>query len=170
MAERRTVRAWLGTIVFLFLAPGIVAGLVPWLITGWRVPDWGGWLPVVVVVAALLILPGIAFLLISFARFAMAGGTPAPPAPTQHLVVEGPYRFVRNPMYLAVAAIILGQVVLFGSWWLFGWLVLALVAVVLFVRAYEEPSLERTYGDEYLEYRANVPGWWPRLRPWRAGD
>lgn len=166
MAGASRVRAWLGTFVFLLLAPGIVAGLIPWIITGWRVPDWGSWLPVVFVLAGALILPGIAFLLIAFARFALAGGTPAPPAPTQHLVVEGPYRYVRNPMYLAVVAIILGQVWLFASWWLFGWLIVALVAVVLFVRGYEEPTLEKTYGDEYRAYRANVPGWFPRFTPW----
>ncbi len=69
-------------------------------------------------------------------------------------------------MYLAVIAIILGQVLLFASWWLLAYLLLAVIAVVLFVRGYEEPTLERTYGVEYREYVANVPGWWPRLRAW----
>ncbi len=89
MAGHRSARAWIGTVVFLLLAPGSVAGVIPWLITGWRVPDWGSWIWVVVALAAVLILSGVVFLLVSFARFAMAGGTPAPPAPTQHLVVEG---------------------------------------------------------------------------------
>lgn len=126
------------------------------------------WVWLVLPVAALLVLAGVAFLLVSFARFALAGGTPAPTEPTQRLVVEGPYRFVRNPMYLAVAAIILGQALLFGSWWTLGYLALVLVAVVLFVRGYEEPTLERRYGEQYRQYRRNVPGWWPRVTPWRG--
>jgi protein-S-isoprenylcysteine O-methyltransferase Ste14 len=160
------VRAWIGTIVFLLLVPGIVAGLIPWLITGWRIPDWGGWLMPVAIVAGVLILGGIVVLLDAFVRFARADGTPAPPAPTAHLVVVGPYRYVRNPMYLAVAAIILGQVLLFGSWPALVYLAVALTAVVLFVALYEQPTLERAYGEEYRSYRANVRGWIPRLRPW----
>jgi protein-S-isoprenylcysteine O-methyltransferase Ste14 len=165
------VRAWVGTLVFLFLAPGIVAGLIPWLITRWRVPDWGGWggplaLVTVSIVAGLLILSGIVVLLDAFVRFARADGTPAPPVPTAHLVVVGPYRFVRNPMYLAVVAIILGQALLFGSWWTVLYAVVALIVVAVFVRLYEEPTLERTYGDEYRAYKANVRAWIPRLRPW----
>lgn len=162
------VRAWVGTIVFLFLAPGIVAGLIPILIHGFRMPDWGGWLVPVAIVGGLLILGGLIVLLDAFVRFARADGTPAPPAPTAHLVVAGPYRFVRNPMYVAVAAIILGQAVLFGSWGVLIYLAVALTAVVLFVTFYEEPTLTETYGDEYRTYRANVRGWIPRLRPWNG--
>lgn len=141
-------RAWIGRIVFLLLAPGVVAGVIPWLITRWRIPDWGAWAWLVAPVSALLILAGVVFLLVSFVRFVLAGGTPAPVEPTKRLVVEGPYRFVRNPMYLAVTAIILGRAFLFASWWTLVYLVLVLLAVVLFVRGYEEPTLERTYGQE----------------------
>jgi protein-S-isoprenylcysteine O-methyltransferase Ste14 len=161
-------RAWIGTIVFLFLAPGIVAGLIPWLITGWRWHDWGGATWIVLPIAWILIALGAAFLLYAFALFAVNRGTPAPVAPTQTLVVTGVYRFVRNPMYLAVLAIILGQALLFGSWWLVLYAGIALTAVVAFVKGYEEPTLTRTYGEQYLEYRRNVPGWWPRLTPWRT--
>ena len=170
MSERSpraaAARAWAGTVVFLVVAPGVVAGLVPWLITGWREPAaWGA--PVAIWAAsALLILPGVWLLLDAFVRFARASGTPAPIAPTQHLVVVGPYRFVRNPMYLAVVAIILGQAVLFGNGWVVVWAVAVAAAVALFVYGYEQPTLERTYGDEYARYRANVPAWIPRLRPW----
>ena len=69
-------------------------------------------------------------------------------------------------MYLAVAAIILGQALLFGSWAVLIYLGVALIAVVLFVTFYEEPTLAETYGDEYRAYRANVRGWIPRLGPW----
>jgi protein-S-isoprenylcysteine O-methyltransferase Ste14 len=167
-AKSVRVRAWVGTIVFLVLAPGVVAGLIPALIHGYRMPDWGGWMVPVAIVAGLLILGGIVVLLNAFVRFARADGTPAPPVPTAHLVVVGPYRFVRNPMYLAVVAIILGQALLFGSWWTVLYAAIAMTVVALFVRFYEEPTLERTYGDEYRAYTANVRAWIPRTRPWNG--
>jgi len=105
-------------------------------------------------------------LLDAFVRFARADGTPAPPMPTVHLVVVGPYRYVRNPMYLAVLAIILGQALLFGSVAVLVYAGIVLLAVALFVLGYEQPTLEEEYGDEYREYRRNVRGWIPRLRPW----
>ncbi|MET0860036.1 MAG: isoprenylcysteine carboxylmethyltransferase family protein, partial [Microbacterium sp.] len=161
-------RAWIGTIAFLLLAPGIVAGFIPWLITGWRRQDWGGATWVVAPVAWIAIAVGAAFLLHAFALFALHRGTPAPVAPTETLVVTGVYRFVRNPMYLSVLAIILGQALLFASWGLVLYAAVVLVAVVSFVKGYEEPTLARTYGAQYLDYRRNVPGWWPRRTPWRA--
>jgi len=168
--SRTSARAWVGTIVFLFLAPGIVAGLIPWLITGWRPHEWGEAAWLVLPLAWLLVAGGVAFLLFAFALFAAHGGTPAPAAPTRTLVVTGVYRFVPNPMYLAVLAIILGQAMLFGSWGLLIYAALVLAAVVTFVKTYEEPTLTRTYGEQYLEYRRHVPGWWPRFTPWRGSD
>ncbi|MET0735522.1 MAG: isoprenylcysteine carboxylmethyltransferase family protein [Microbacterium sp.] len=165
----RRVRAWVGTLVFLVLAPGIVAGLIPWLITKWQVPWPGRWLWPIAIVAGIAIAAGIVVLLDAFIRFARADGTPAPPVPTTHLVITGPYRHVRNPMYVAVLAIILGQALLFGSWWTVLYAGVAFLAVALFVRGYEEPTLERVYGDEYREYQRNVRGWIPRPRPWRPG-
>lgn len=164
--NQRRVRAWAGTIVFLALAPGVVAGVIPWLITGWRISWPGGLVWPVAIVAIVIILCGVVVLLDAFIRFARADGTPAPPAPTAHLVVVGPYRYVRNPMYEAVLAIILGQALLFASWATVLYAGVVLLAVLLFVRSYEEATLEREYGDEYREYRRNVRGWLPRLRPW----
>ena len=163
-----SARAWIGTIVFLLLAPGVVAGLIPWLISGWRWHDWRGAAWIVVPAAWTAITIGVAFLLHAFALFALHRGTPAPVAPTETLVVTGVYRFVRNPMYLAVLTTILGQALLFGSWWLVLYALTVLAAVVAFVKGYEEPTLTRTYGEQYLEYRRNVPGWRPRLTPWRT--
>ncbi|SDC57039.1 Protein-S-isoprenylcysteine O-methyltransferase Ste14 [Geodermatophilus telluris] len=165
--DRVRVRSWVGTTVFLLLAPGVVAGLVPGLISGWRIPWSGGWASPVAVVAGAGIAAGAVVLLDAFVRFARADGTPAPPAPTAHLVVVGPYRHVRNPMYLAVLAIVLGQALLCGSWGTLVYAGVVLVAVVLFVLGYEEPTLEAEYGDEYRDYRRHVRGWVPRLRPWR---
>jgi protein-S-isoprenylcysteine O-methyltransferase Ste14 len=161
--ERVRVRAWIGTTVFLVLTPGVVAGLIPGLITGWRVPRTSGWAVVVAVVA---IGGGVVVLLDAFIRFARADGTPAPVAPTAHLVVVGPYRYVRNPMYLAVLAIILGQALLSRSAGALLYAGLVLLAVVAFVAAYEQPTLEEEYGAEYREYRRNVRGWVPALRAW----
>ena len=159
----KLARAATGSALFFALAPGVVAGLVPWLLTRWEAgADWS---PAVRVVGVLLIVAGGALLVHAFARFVVEGlGTPAPVAPTEHLVVGGLYRHVRNPMYVAVAATILGQALVLGRAVLLVWLAIFLVAVVAFVRGYEEPTLRRTFRAEYEEYRRAVPGWWPRLR------
>src|SRR5260370_20206107 len=101
----RTITATAGTAVFLVTAPGLVAGLVPWWLTGWRT---GAAYPAPVqITGAVLAAAGAAALLAAFAQFAIQGrGTPAPPAPTEQLVVRGLYRYVRNPMYLAVLAVL----------------------------------------------------------------
>jgi protein-S-isoprenylcysteine O-methyltransferase Ste14 len=103
----------------------------------------------------------------AFVAFAWHGrGTPAPAAPTERLVVEGAYRHVRNPMYVAVLAVVLGQVLLFGSWGLFTYLVVLGLTVNVFVHTYEEPTLREAYGPAYDEFCANVPRWRPRVTPW----
>ena len=112
----RSAFAIVGTAVFLLLAPGIVAGLVPSWISRWRVrAPFLGFTPFRVI-GALFIASAIPVLLESFGRFALQGlGTPAPIFPTRHLVVKGLYRYVRNPMYLAVVSLILGQALLLGD-------------------------------------------------------
>ncbi len=160
-------RAALGSAVFLVLAPGVVAGLVPWLITGWDVDH--AWPAAVRFAGAVLVSAGVLVLVHAFVRFVVEGvGTPAPVAPTERLVVGGLYRHVRNPMYLAVAAAIAGQALLFGSVALFLYAAAFLGVTVLFARFYEEPTLARRFGAPYERYRHAVPGWWPRLRPWRG--
>ena len=103
-------------------------------------------------------------------RFVVEGiGTPAPVAPTEHLVVGGLYRYVRNPMYVAVTAIIVGQALVLG-WPALLLYAAAFVAVTAtFVRLYEEPTLRERFGAEYEAYRRAVPGWWPRRHAWRPG-
>ena len=101
-----------------------------------------------------------------FARFALQGlGTPAPIAPPRNLVVSGLYRYVRNPIYVAVVAVILGQAVLFADWHLLGYGALIWLFFHIVVIAYEEPTLRQSYGAEYESYCANVPRWLPRLTP-----
>jgi protein-S-isoprenylcysteine O-methyltransferase Ste14 len=154
-------RAAAGSFVFLLLAPGVVAGVVPWLLTGWESNDW----PLLVrVLGALLIAGGVGVLLHAFGRFVVEGiGTPAPVAPTEQLVVGGLYRHVRNPMYVAVAATIIGQALLLGRPVLLAYAALFMAVVAAFVHLDEEPTLMRRYGEEYTAYQRAVPAWLPRL-------
>jgi len=160
----------LGTFVFFVAAPGTTAGLMPWLVTGWAgsPPGWDA----VDLLGVLVGLVGLAMVVACFVRFVREGrGTPAPTAPTEELVVGGLYRYVRNPMYLAVLAAILGQALVLGRLVLVPYAAVVAAAFVAFVRGYEEPTLAWQFGDRYQAYRAAVPGWWPRRHPWRpAGD
>jgi protein-S-isoprenylcysteine O-methyltransferase Ste14 len=160
------LRAVLGSLLFLVVAPGTVTILLPWLITGWEAAETPAWWWPLRVLGWVLIVAAAPVLLAAFARFALNGlGTPAPVAPTRHLVVQGLYRHVRNPMYVAVITILAGECLILARLELVLYTVLASAAMVLFVRGYEEPVLERTYGDEYRAYREAVPGWVPSLRP-----
>jgi protein-S-isoprenylcysteine O-methyltransferase Ste14 len=165
---RRTTAA-VGSAAFFVLAPGVVAGLVPWLLTGWQVQPLPYWAPLRVVGVGLL-AAGALVLVHSFVRFVMEGaGTPAPPAPTDRLVVGGLYRYVRNPMYLAVVVTIVGQALALGQPMLLLYAAAVWVVVGAFVHWYEEPALSRRFGAEYEAYRRDVPAWWPRRRPWEPG-
>ena len=165
---RKTI-AVLGSAVFFAVAPGVLAGLIPWSITHWEFQAPFFNLQATRALGMLLIVAGLPGLIDSFARFALQGlGTPAPVAPPQNLVVTGLYRYVRNPMYVAVVAVILGQGMLFGDRRLLIYGGLMWLAFHVFVLAYEEPVLADTFGARYDDFRANVPRWIPRLSPWRA--
>ncbi|HEY2753934.1 isoprenylcysteine carboxylmethyltransferase family protein [Phenylobacterium sp.] len=152
--------------VFLVIAPGTLAGYIPWAITDWQL---GRARPPLTALGGLLIGGGLALLLECFARFALQGrGTPAPVAPPERLVVTGPYRRVRNPMYVAVVAIILGQAALFADVRLLVYALIVWLAFHAFVLLYEEPTLRRAFPEDYEAFTAAVPRWRPRLRPWRA--
>ena len=158
--------ALLASLLFLFVAPGTVAGLGPWWINGWRLHAG----PLAVRLAGVVLIAGGLYLLIEcFGRFALQGrGTPAPIAPTARLVVTGPYRRVRNPMYVAVVAIILGQAAVFADLRLVAYGAAVWLAFHLFVLLYEEPTLRRAFPQDYAAFTAAVPRWRPRIRPWRA--
>jgi|SRR3984885_4628891 len=160
----RKVLAIAGSAVFLVIAPGFVAGLVPWWISRWRIPAPFLGMQLVRVIGAALAGLGAVVLLDSFVRFALQGlGTPAPVFPTRHLVVGGLYRYVRNPMYLAVLITILGQGLIFGNATLLEYGGLVFLLFQAFVLFYEEPALRASFGSEYKFYCAQVPRWLPRV-------
>lgn len=163
----RASSAILGSAAFFLIAPVMVGLVAPWWIAAWRV------LPPLfadaAVLGGVLTALGAIPLVESFGRFALEGrGTPAPVAPTQTLVVTGFYRFVRNPMYLGVLAVILGQTLILGDLRLLGYAAIVATAFALFVRTYEEPTLHRQFGNAYRVYCENVPRWRPRLTPWNS--
>ena len=165
---RKTI-AVLGSALFFAVAPSSVAGLVPWWMTRWEFQSPFFDLDATRAVGILLIVAGLPGLVDSFVRFALQGlGTPAPIAPTQNLVVTGLYRYVRNPIYIALVAVILGQAILFGDWRLMVYGGFMWLAFHAFVVAYEEPVLAQSFGTQYEDFRANVPRWIPRLSPWRT--
>ncbi len=156
-----------GSALFFAAAPGTVAGLIPWALTGWEVE--AEWWPPLRVLGAVLVVAGAAVLIHAFARFVIEGlGTPAPLAPTEHLVVGGLYRYVRNVMYIAVTSAIVGQALLLGSRALLVYAAVVWAGMAAFVLLYEEPTLADRYGAQYEEYRRAVPAWWPRLSAGRS--
>jgi protein-S-isoprenylcysteine O-methyltransferase Ste14 len=161
-------RAAIGSVVFFLLGPGLEAGVGPFVLSGgWQS---GGGLPAswpLRVVGVVLIAAGLVVLVHAFVRFAVDGaGTPSPAAPTRRLVVHGAYRHVRNPMYLASAAVIAGQGLVLRQPILLGAAAVFVAAFAVWVRRREEPVLARRFGASYDDYRRAVPAWRPRLRPW----
>jgi protein-S-isoprenylcysteine O-methyltransferase Ste14 len=164
-AARPPLWAYLGTIAFTVVVPGTVVILVPFLISRWELmPPWFGlgairWIGLAIIVIALPVFADF------LARFVREGhGTPAPIAPTRRLVAGGGYRHVRNPGYIAVIAMLVGQAFFFASPGLLAYVLMVAVGFHLFVILYEEPTLGRKYGREYADYCRSVPRWIPRLR------
>ena len=143
----RTSTAAAGSTAFFVVAPGTVVGVVPWLITRWEIPGSTPAWRVAQVLGVLLIVVGLIPVVHAFAQFAKAGGTPVPLAPTKRLVVNGFNRYVRNPMYVVLLIVILGQALLFGSLSLVLYAISLWIITASFVRWYEEPTLARTYGE-----------------------
>jgi protein-S-isoprenylcysteine O-methyltransferase Ste14 len=166
MSRWRHVRA-------IALLPGTVTLVVPAVLlvavegpnVGWGLDGLAAALPVLLGVA--LMTTGFALWAWTVRLFARIGqGTLAAWDPTRHLVVAGPYRYVRNPMITAVLGVLLGEAALFGSLALLAWAAAFLAINYVYFLAYEEPGLERRFGEEYLSYKLNVPRWIPRRTAW----
>jgi protein-S-isoprenylcysteine O-methyltransferase Ste14 len=152
------------TLIFTIFIPGFWTAMMPyWILPRGARPDWrgagaGGWL---------LIAAGLAlYFACAFWGFAVRGkGTPLPADPPKKLVVVGPYRIVRNPMYWSVAFVMLGEAAVFHSVALVDLAAVFFVGVNLFVLFFEEPGLRQKFGAEYEEYCRRTPRWLPRLKP-----
>jgi protein-S-isoprenylcysteine O-methyltransferase Ste14 len=163
----RRPAAAVGSAVFFLVGPGIVVGLIPWLFTGWQVCEPVVYWAPMRLLGVILLSAGLTTLIVAFVRFVVEGlGTPAPIAAPERLVVGGLYRYVRNPMYVALLATIVGQALLLGQLGLLLYAAAMWLISAAFVRWYEEPALIRRFGADYEAYRRVVPAWWPRLRPW----
>src|ERR671911_428838 len=160
----RRVTAAVGSAVFFLVGPGIVVGLIPWLLTGWQVREPVPYWAPMRVLGAILLLAGLIVLIQAFVRFVVEGlGTPAPIAAPERLVVGGLYRYVRNPMYVAILAVLVGQALLLRQ--------LALLLVPhLPAGGGETPPPPAGFGGAYGPARPGVPPGGPRLRPWEPGE
>jgi protein-S-isoprenylcysteine O-methyltransferase Ste14 len=167
----RRPTAAVGSAVFFLVGPGVFVGLIPWLLTGWQVREPVPYWAPMRVLGVILLVAGLIALIQAFVRFVVEGlGTPVPVAAPERLVVGGVYRYVRNPMYVAILAVIVGQALLLGQLGLLLYAAGIWLITAAFVRFYEEPALRRRFGADYEAYRRAVPAWWPRLRPWKPGE
>ena len=149
------------SLLFLIAAPGSVTILMPWLLL-----RGSSLAPVAPALGYALVAAGAALVLWSVFGFAfVGGGSPAPFDAPSRLVIWGPYRWVRNPMYVGVLTILIGESLAFSTA-LLAYAAMVVLAFYLFVLLYEEPTLARRFGTEYENYKRRVPGWMPR-RPSR---
>lgn len=149
--------AFLGTIVFVLVMPGTVIVLVPYWLTGWRLAPPFLDASVTRWIGVLLVLGALPLFLSFLARFVWEGhGTPAP------VVVGGPFRWTRNPGYIAVLALLVGQALIFGSPAVLVYALAVAIAFHVFIVSYEEPTLRQTFGAEFDDYCRRVPRWIPR--------
>jgi protein-S-isoprenylcysteine O-methyltransferase Ste14 len=152
------------SLLWTILLPGVFAGYVPWRYFGLHRVHFDVFGPTDVVGLACI---GLGTLLLGacIVEFARSGrGTLSPLDPPKHLVVRGLYRYVRNPMYLSVTGIVLGEVLVSQSRALAVYWAIWFLAVNLFIMGYEEPTLRRQFGASYDEYRRQVGRWIPTSR------
>jgi len=156
---------WLKTVIFTILVPGGVTVWVPMLLL-WITPSADKIGPFQLLGLIPIVIGAATYFLCAWDFASMGGGTPAPFSPTQNMVARGLYRFSRNPMYVGVTMVVLGEAWLFKSWALFIWAAMDFTFDYIFVKYYEEPGLIKQYGKPYLDYINRTPRWIPipRLR------
>ncbi|MFX1318192.1 MAG: methyltransferase family protein [Promethearchaeota archaeon] len=161
-------------LIAILALPFTVTIIIPILLL--LLSEWSGhpWLflyplnPLTLILGTMSSAIGLVTLYKTNQAFARTGkGTLAPWAPTQRLVAVGLYCYVRNPMIISVLLILLGEAILFGATLLFLWFFIFWIMNHVWFIWWEEPDLERRFGDKYREYKANVPRWFPRPTPWR---
>lgn len=151
------------TVVYATLFISFVLVFVPARILEWSHLARPETVGIPQIIGAALVISGGAVALWCVFTFAFIGkGTPAPFDPPRKLVVRGPYRFVRNPMYIGAGVAMMGAGIFYESWSLAGYAFMLGLVVHIFVTTYEEPTLARTFGADYGEYRKRVHRWWPR--------
>src|SRR6266700_7686017 len=158
--------AWLAlrSLLWTILLPGVFAGYVPWRLFGLGRIQFDLTSPTQLL-GLVCIGVGVALLAVCIFEFARSGrGTLSPVDAPRHLVVRGLYRYVRNPMYLSVTMIILGEALVVHSVALAGYWAVWFVCANLFVIVYEEPALRQRFGESYDEYTQKVGRWIPRFR------
>lgn len=150
---------FLKTFVFTLMVPGTFAGLVPYLLVTHFGSGNSASHSFVPVIGVLLFGLGVGIYLWCAWEFARAHGTPAPIDPPKDLVVKGLYRFTRNPMYVGVLCILLGESMFFGSVPVLLYVGFMFIVLQLFITLYEEAALRRLFGQAYEQYRDRVPRW-----------
>lgn len=157
----KAVSLFLRSLLWTVLFPGFFAGFLPWRYFGLSGVDFS-WRNPGHLAGATLIAAGTALLLTCIVDFARRGrGTLSPVDPPTQLVVQGPYRYVRNPMYVGVLTIVLGEILLTRSGALALYWFVFFACANLFVIGYEEPYLRRTFGASYERYSSDVKRWIP---------
>ncbi len=171
--ENNKQTSLLSHIISILVLPFNVTVIVPTLLLYFLQYNWGWGIAepffFLILLAGLLLLgAGLMLLILSILQFAKKGkGTLAPWDPPKKLVVDGPYRYTRNPMISGVVLILMGQVLIFGSIPLLVWFTyFTLVQYIYFIKR-EEPHLEKVFGEDYIEYKKNVPRLLPRRTPWK---
>ena len=157
------ISLFLRSLLWTLLFPGVFAGFLPWTYFGVSEVDLD-WSNPAHLAALVLIALGSALLIACIVDFARKGrGTLSPVDPPKELVVQGLYRYVRNPMYLSVLTIVAGEIILTRSGALLVYWLAFLLCANLFVRGYEEPYLRQQFGDSYDAYTRSVGRWLPRF-------
>ena len=152
--------------ILSFILPVTVLIIVPFFIED----NFGIALNIFSIIGFPIFLMGLAIFIITVSMFIAIGkGTLAPWSPTQKLVVNGIYAHVRNPMISGVFIMLIGQGLVFSSQNILLWAAIFFIINTLYFKLSEEPGLVRRFGEDYLEYRKNVPMWIPRVKPWNGG-
>jgi len=151
--------------VALVIIPSVLLLFTPGIDTRWDISTlvYG----LIFFAGLVLLLAGMILLLITVYLFASVGeGTLAPWDPTEKLVIQGPYQYMRNPMITGVVTVLIGESVLTGSWIIVLWITLFFALNHVYFIFSEEPGLAKRFGEPYKRYKQNVPRWIPRSTPW----